>query len=96
VFFRLIWYKIVNNKGSDRVSEQASLPYGENVSLRELAIDTIIVGLRARYEYRAQKDPSKAERIPSEERLRKLARFVNKRSVRNGYDNHLGSAEPFA
>lgn len=75
--------------------QQSSLPYGEEVSLGELAVETIIVGLKTRYDSRALKDPLKAERIPSDEKLEKLARYVKERSVRNGRDDHLGTAKRF-
>lgn len=72
------------------MSDQTSLPYGENPSLRSLAIDTIASGLQEQYRQRAKRNPSKA--APSPEKLQKLAEFLKERSIRNGQDDYLGTA----
>ena len=70
---------------------EPTLPYGENVCLDTLATRMTYVGLKTIYDCRAENNPSKP--IPPDERISKLAAFLKKRSIRNGPDNYLGSAD---
>lgn len=82
---------------NDCLSESPSpLPYGENVSMTELAFEAIVTGFKARYERRAfeTRNLPNPKRTPPDEVIFKMARFVQKRSIEDGHNDHLGTAEP--
>ena len=58
--------------------------------MSEIAINGIREGLKALYKERAERK-QKPKQSPSLEKIEVLARYLHKRSLRNGRDNHLGT-----
>ncbi len=61
--------------------------YGEDLSLKELAIEAIVSGLRATLTETLKEN----ETIPPDAELRRMAETQYAKSIKNGLDDHLGT-----
>ncbi len=73
------------------LSELPHVPYGDNPSMTEMAINSNEFLLKMKCRVRAE-DPKNRKPIPSPERIKAMAKYLHDRSLRNspqGYP-HLG------